>query len=141
MIGKDASSISQCYENIMAGLNHYGLEVGAVLTKQTDRVLFQAHNDWHKILNASAMFSSWNFNSLHGMTARCGWRENVAWCSMQIVEHYNDGFLIFEVDYDICNPNFGVAPAVGHLVEVFWPGKTDPYRICKGLLKRGFQLT
>jgi hypothetical protein len=40
-----------------------------------------------------------------------------------------------EVDIDLCNPDAGVAPALGHLVEVLWPGKTDPFRARKWIMR------
>ena len=52
---------------------------------------------------------------------------------MQIVEHVD----ALEMDIDLCNPDSGVVPALGHLVEVAWPGKTDPFRARKLIMRRG----
>ena len=76
-------------------------------------------------------------NRSHGTTAVRGWRERVARFSMQIVEH-NHGIL--EADFDLWNPNHGILPAAGHLVECLWPGKTDPFRILRGLRGRGIEV-
>jgi hypothetical protein len=55
---------------------------------------------------------------------------------MQIVEHSTG---LVEVDFDLWNPAYGALPLIFHGIEVVWPGKTDPFKVAKGLAKRGIK--
>jgi hypothetical protein len=143
MIRRDAASIERCFLNVSAGLDYYGIGPKSLALYEAarlpDRVLFKPSPTtlWQFAHSLDAMpekFSTWEYVQNHGVTAVRGWREEVPWCSMQIILHDTG---IIEVDYDLCNPNYGVLPAAGHLIEVLWPGKTNPWRIEKGLRKRG----
>lgn len=130
--------ILQTFNNVQAGLGYHGLlGIGLdVVATQTDRVLLRKAGIEAK-LAGSPQFDEWKFNQNHGATAYRGFRERVAWCSMQLVLHETG---VVEIDFDLCNPDFGVLPAIGHLIEILWPGKTDPFRVRKGLLKRGMNV-
>lgn len=43
----------------------------------------------------------------------------------------------FEADIDLCNPDGGLLPLLGHLLEVLWPGKTDLWGAPKWPMRRG----
>ncbi len=136
MITWKERDIAQCFANIKAGLESYGFPIPAVSAMLKDRVIFSYDAPFLVLIRSCETFSSWDFVSNHGVTAVRGWRENKSWCSMQVIEHVD----AIEVDYDICSPDGGLAPAVGHFIECLWPGKTDPYRVMKGLRKRGIEV-
>ncbi len=73
----------------------------------------------------------------HGETAIFSRREAVPFCAAQLTVHYTN---TVEIDFDLCNPRMGAVPALGHLIECLWPGKTDPWRVQHGLIKRGFKV-
>ncbi len=144
MINKTSASIQQCYINIIQVLKHYNIPLYATLiAQQTDRIMLLPQADWVQEFNDRTSFRPWSLfiDDLHSGngfgTAVKGWRENVGWYSMQVVQHKSGAF---EFDIDICNPDYGLAPAIGHLIEVLWPGKTDPYRVRKGLIGRGMNI-
>ena len=133
---KDALAIKQVELNVMAGLACYGLPRPLILANQSDRLTLVRSSEFiAKIeeLTARNLFETWNFVRNHGLSAIRGWRERVARCSMQIIEHQ----VTIEVDFDLFNPGMGALPAVGHFAEILWPGKTDPFRIMAGLRRRG----
>ncbi len=137
MITFKDKDIAQALENVKAGLTYHGLPVPEVISTLKDRVIFV----YDPILIALLVkkpeeFHEWDFVSNHGETAIRGWRECVALCSMQVIEHTD----AIEVDYDLCNPDFGAAPAFGHFVECLWPGKTNPRKVMTGLRKRGIEV-
>lgn len=129
--------IAQTTANCRAILEHYqlpGLEVQASLV---DRTMFKVASgvNFHGLMRAlNGKFAFWPFFKDHGTTANCSWRECVAFCSCQVVEHNNG---LIEIDFDHGNPDFGLAPAIVHGIECLWPGKTDSFRVLRGLRKRG----
>lgn len=134
MLRWSASDISQSLANVTAGLRYYRLPVPQVMATLKDRVIFERHEGLIQgIGELTGHFDTDEFIERHGTTAIRSWRESVAMYSMQIVEHVH----CLEIDFDVCNPNYGLAPAIGHLFEVLWPGRTDPQRIKRGLIKRG----
>ncbi len=132
----DPRVILQARYNSEAGIRFYRLPPMVVTAALPDRTFFRGTPEFTEALQHLDYFSCWDFNSLHGATAIRGWREAVATYSMQIVEH--DSGLI-EIDFDICNPAGGLFPLIGHGIEVLWPGKTDPFKVAKGLAKRGIK--
>ncbi len=135
---KPSYAIAQCYENIRAVLDFHLIPQPTVLAKLVDRVMVERVPAFtHRLeeLTQQGKFETWNFVGNHGVTALCGWRERVARCSMQVIVHTD----LVEMDIDLWNPNFGVAPALGHLWECVTPGKTNPFAVAKGLMKRGIR--
>lgn len=134
---KDTSKIRQCEENCRSLFDFYGLARIKTVATLADRTLFYATPSFLvglDYLTEMQEFERWDFVKNHGVTAFKGWRESRATCSMQIVLHTD---LIIECDFDHFNPDYGLAPAIGHAVEYLWPGKTDPFAIMKRLRKRG----
>lgn len=138
MIRKDSRSIEQCYVNIISVLQSY-IEMPdlKVVAKLPDRVMLQYIAYPVSKLSYSDKFRVWWFPGNHGTTAVTSYRENVPMYSLQLIYHTGG---IWEADIDIFNPDYGLAPAAGHLIEVLWPGKTNPYRVRRGLLKRGIEV-
>ena len=110
----------QCLENIRDVLRHNKFSELEVDHVEEDRVWFKSKE---KIGHGPDVISSW--------------REPVPWYSLQIIHHANG---LIECDIDIANPTQGIAPALTHLCEICWPGKTDPFRIMRGLRKRGIKV-
>lgn len=133
---KDPNLLRQMRINAEALLRHYSLWRPDILTTQVDRVLFV--HSWELIMGIEALerrekFIPWDHVANHGLTAKRGWRERVACCSCQIIEHDH----AIELDFDLMNPDRGILPAIGHLVEILVPGKTNSFRVMKRLRKRG----
>lgn len=133
---KDAIKILQCLTNIQAGFDYHKLPQLQVASTLVDRVFFKEEPEFFDRLN-NLPFDKWDIVFDHGTTATGGWREAVAMYSMQIVRHSSG---LIEVDFDICNPDYGLAPLIGHGIECLWPGKTNPFKVAKGLRKRGFNV-
>ena len=134
MISKKEKELLQCAENIRAGLAFHGFPRLKILTTHTTKVIFEASTEFiYKLEGMKKEFSPYFYCKNHGLTALTTWRENVPRFSMQIVEHTD----AIEVDYDMFNPNYGAGPGLFHLIEVLWPGKTNPFKIMRGLQKRG----
>ncbi len=135
---KDALSLRQCMLNTGAVMNYYSLPHLSVMATLPDRTFwYLEESSFIERLMRIPEFHFWPFNRNHGTSAMRGWREAVPMYSMQIIQH--DGNFI-ETDIDICNPDFGVLPAAGHMIEVTWPGKTDQFRVMRGLRKRGIDV-
>lgn len=136
-----SAAIAQCSANILAVLRWYKLPDVQVVAAQTDRIMAIAPQVFAEELGHRQAFDTWRFNRNHGTTATTGWRENVATCSLQIVEH-STGML--EIDIDYFNPNFGAGVALWHGFEIvankLWKRKTDPFKIKARLLKRGIEV-
>lgn len=138
---RDACALRQVELNVRAGVAYHRLPQLRTLANETDRLMLthtgtpddQAFMMRLEELTALNLFAAWNYVRNHGLTALRGWRERVARCSMQVVEHR----AAIEVDFDLFNPDFGLLPALGHIVEIAWPGKTDPFRVMAGLRNRG----
>lgn len=128
-----ADKIERCRLNIEALLAFHRLSPIQILTAQQDRVTAMVPESFPSEIRQAGGFATWNFVGNHGTTAVRGWREEVATCSLQIIEHSTG---VYELDVDLHNPNYGAAPAIAHLFEVFHGGKTDPYRVYRGLVKR-----
>jgi hypothetical protein len=136
---RDTLAIRQCAVNCTSVLRHYRLPVPCIVATLCDRTLFERTRQFLGAFEplVPGSFESWAFNRNHGTSAIRGWRERVARYSMQIVEH---GHGILEADFDLWNPNHGILPTAGHLAECLWPGKTDPFRILRGLRGRGIKV-
>lgn len=67
-----------------------------------------------------------------------GWHEYTPTNSIQIIRH---DWGVIECDIDRFNPDFGLAPLIGHGIECLWPGKTDSFKVARGLRKRGIPVT
>lgn len=132
MISKP-DKIARCRENITALLDFHRLSPIQILTAQQDRVTAMAPESFPSEIRQAGGFATWNFVGNHGTTAIRGWREEVATCSLQIIEHSTG---VWELDIDLYNPNYGAAPALAHLFEVLHKGKTDPFRVYRELVKR-----
>ena len=71
----------------------------------------------------------------HGVAIVQGYREEVPYCSAQLVHH--KGALI-EMDFDFNNPSYDLFRAVKHLFgEVLRRRETDPFKVAQMLRKRG----
>ncbi len=133
---KDALAIKQVEVNICASLRYHELPIPLILANESDRLMFVWSSELIariEELTKQNLFAIWNFVQNHGLSAIRGWRERVARCAMQVVEHR----MAIEIDFDLYNPGMGLLPAVGHCAEILWPGKTDPFRVMAGLRKRG----
>ena len=144
----------QTYNNVSASLRHYGITAWVRLqTARPDRCVLQIGDEfWKQIarLVEQDLFRKWNLVKNHGHTAECGWRENVARASLQIILHKCETELCLECDFDAWNPDAGAGVALAHgLLEVFpnWLSrvtggsrKTDPFKIRELLVKRGIQV-
>jgi len=82
-------------------------------------------------------FKRWDYVKNHGVSAVGGWREYIGMYSMQIIRHEHG---TLETDFDLFNPDFGLGPVICHFWEVIIPGKTDSFRVLKGLRKRGLRV-
>ena len=139
---RDSVAVRQCYLNCIAVFKYYGLPVTYAIAMQSDRTMFEYKLAFmeHMQKLVPGKFETWPFNRNHGTTAKRGWRERVAMYSMQIVEHE---YGVLEVDFDVFNPNHGVAPMFCHLGEVLrhrlFRRKTNPFIIAKCLRKRGIE--
>lgn len=62
-------------------------------------------------------------------------RERRAKWALQWVLHRLNAWALIEIDFDRFNPDRGVAPALGHGVEVLWHkltrARTDPYVVAR----------
>ena len=136
---KDALRIRQNELNAQAAFRYHDLPAPRCIAMFVDRTLWERTGLFLERLCSivPGRFERWPFNRNHGTSAVQGWRERVATCSMQIIEH---DYGVIEVDFDLCNPNHGLLPAIGHLVEVMTPGKTDPFRVMRGLRRRGLEI-
>lgn len=153
MILRDSGNvIAQCRANVEAWIEYYGfprLKVNATLK---DRVICDYSKEFVDAMDRSAMFSGWKWfvRRLHGPTAVWSRRDQNAMYAMQVTAHekldsqwqlLRDPVLSeLEIDFDLFNPDRGAFPAIGHLAESLWPGKTDPYRIRAGLVRRGIEI-
>lgn len=136
---KSALRIKQCEVNCRALFAHYRLPETPTIATLSDRTMFFTTDLFREKFAAlvPGQFETWDFVRNHGTTAIRGWRERVARFSMQIVGHSQS---LIEVDFDLFNPNYGAALAVGHLIEVIWRGKTDSFRVMRGLRHRGIEV-
>lgn len=158
---------AQCRENCRALFLHYDLLPPKLIATAADRTYFQLNDQFmHDFLRlVPSRFSSWDFVKHHVIdpdlfkkhqiiamgdpvgfgdlsyktTAKRGWRENVTFFSMQLIEHETG---VLEADYDIGNPNIkeGLAGIFVHGFEVLHNRilnrKTNPFRVMKSLRKR-----
>ena len=129
-----ASKQRQCLANLEAWIVALGLPALVPLAVLEDRVIFRYSDPFVEAIAARSDFSRWDAVTGHGATAHRGWRERRATCSAQVIEHTGGPI---EIDFDLFNPDYGAAPALGHLLECLRPGKTDPFRIQRALAKRG----
>lgn len=63
-----------------------------------------------------------------------GYREN-ARPSLQVSYYVGQRAVYADIDIDLGNPVRDVIGAVVHVLEVVWPGKTDPVRVRRELLR------
>lgn len=148
-----AASIAQCKSNIFAVIAYHKLPPVTILTAQTDRITAAVAADFREEIErlstptsegAPVAFATWTFgikahhDGSAATTAVRGWREACALCSLQVIEHSTGAW---EFDIDLCSPEQGLAPAIGHLFEVLknalTKGKTDPFVVAARLKKRG----
>lgn len=147
---KDEIKSLQCLLNCITLFWYYKLPLPRVFDYQPDRIYIEYDDDFLarlKLLTIKKRFGRWDKGLKgHGETAWRGWRECVIRFSMQIIEHLKlfDSLTPFEIDFDYWNPDGGVAPATGHIIEVILnklkKRKTNPFRIMKALRKRGFKI-
>lgn len=138
-----AKAINQTRWNIAGLLNHYQIVLGAVQLLKVDRVVvfgFPGFQERMEALTQCGLFTRWDAVKNHGPTALCGWREAVPFNSMQLIFHNTGSLGVVELDIDRCNPAGGLFPAIGHSVEVLFPGKTNPFAVYRGLLSRGVEV-
>lgn len=128
-----ADTIARCRDNILALLSFHRLSPIQILTTHQDRVTAMVPESFPSEIRQAGGFATWNFVGNHGTTAIRGWREEVASCSLQIIEHATG---VYEFDVDLWNPNYGAGPALLHWMEVIRRGRTDPFRVYRGLVKR-----
>lgn len=132
--GKAGKKALQALYNAIAGGLVYDIPQTEIVALECDRTWFRGFITG---LEEGKPFTRWDFNPSHGETAIRGWRENVGMWSMQVVQHSTG---VYEVDFDMFNPDWGVLPLIGHGIECLWPGKTDPFKVAKGLRKRGWKV-
>lgn len=126
--------IAAALANVRAWMKAMGLPIltPAFVKTDDDRVMFHRNALFFSSMQPP-LFERWDAASSHGVTVIRGWREARAMCSAQVIEHTGG----IEIDFDHFNPDYGIGPAVGHMIEALWPGKTDPFKIQKALRKRG----
>jgi len=138
---KDAIAIRQCQENIQALCRYHSLPELVIVANEAYKIQCKHRQVFVDCIKAMTpkYFEVYDYVGMHGLTAKRGWRERRFKYLLQIIEHEEpDGCpVLIELDVDICNPNFGIISAIGHLIEVLWPGNTDPFRVMRGLQKRG----
>lgn len=132
----------QMLENVEAWMRAYGAPSIWIWGEEPDRVWFKSGEDWPVWVARMAQdgrLVPGNYRN-HGETAIVGWREAVGRYGAQLVEH-EDG--LWEIDFDYWNP-WDVVGVVGHLGEVVGnklrKRKTDPWKVAKGLRKRGIEV-
>jgi hypothetical protein len=133
-----ADKIERCRQNVEALLAFHNLSPIQILTAQPDRVTAMAPETFPAEIRQAGGFASWNIVGNHGTTAVRGWREEVASCSLQIIEHSTG---VWELDVDLWNPNYGAGVGLWHglfevLPNMLRKGKTDPFKVYRGLVKR-----
>jgi hypothetical protein len=123
----------QTLANIRAVLGSYNLPELEIVEVREDRVFFQ--KDYNAPLGMNYLVTCAGFKRIgHGDDVVLSYREPVPWYALQIVFHRSG---LIECDFDIGNPRQGLAPALCHFIELCWPGKTDAFRVMRGLQKRG----
>jgi len=145
-LDKKTLIIAQTRENVESALRHLGApSLGRPVASLPDRVIWpipldSPFHEWLRKAVGAGIFRGWRFFGNHRWpdsstqpTGRWSWRQNVARFSLQIVEHS----VAFEMDIDLFNPDQGAVPAFLHTLEVLRPGKTNPFRVMRGLRKRG----
>lgn len=135
----------QCELNIRNAFLHYGLPQLKLIETREDRCFFEFNRDFlARLIEKKGFF----VNDIK----KGGWRENVRRCSMEVYLH-DEPFLgringrrilysrVIEVDFDYWNPMYGLYPLVRHgiecLINYLLGRKTDPFKIRKGLVRRG----
>ena len=117
-----------------------------------DRILFRGvigPSEWVKWLDAH--FPIWTRKikdhqpTGEGITAIEGWREPEPFVSAQVILHSSPLYgRFFELDWDWCNAERGVLPAIGHGIEWAWNkttgNKTGPYAVRRWLVRRGIEV-
>lgn len=108
---------------------------------QSDRCYLSS--TWDAVANAETLMDEWDLGikakahqPLSYPSAIDGWREQKAWWGCQIIRHRRrDNTEFLELDFDGCNPGYGLFPIIGHgiecLVNSVWKTKTDPARVAK----------
>ena len=131
-------ALERCERNISALLKHHSIPVLELQPSQQDRCFYRVEPNALGARMAELVlankFTRWDEVRNHGASALCGWREDVAKFSLQVILHEGG---VVECDVDIFNPAYGIAPAIAHWVETLIPGKTDPARVERGLVARG----
>lgn len=137
----------QCLWNIQSWLRAVGAPNTLKLSKAcVDRCFFHdTGGEFTKWLRREAETGYGRFDNL-------GWsyREQVPTTSAEVTIHngwvsMHDVWTV-EIDFDYYNPYYGVLYALLHAAECLknkWPwkkSKTDPFRIAKGLKKRGINV-
>lgn len=130
--------IAQMTANARAMFKYYGLPDLDLTYALIDKTFFFRRPEFVQKLDKLVPkdFETWAFNRNHGVTAVQGWRERRMCYSAQIIEHSWGGI---EVDFDYFNPNYGILPVLGHLLECLTPGKTNSFKVAKNLRKRGIK--
>lgn len=129
----------QCELNIRALLQHAGLAAPRLRVAEPGRCWYDRDEQCLAAVSrlvGRGVFAPWEFVSNHGPTAELSWRMERARCSMQIIRHADQ----IEIDIDYGNPNYGVGPALLHLLFDVLPGETDPFRIARRLRKDGIEV-
>jgi len=123
----------QTKANILAYFCHYKLRAPKIIGEAEDRTFFEYSSSFMASLKLLQRFLLYK-PRFHGPTAKESWREDTGRYSMHVIVH-SDGRL--EIDYDPFNPRHGLFFAIPHLFEILTPGKTDPWRVMRGLRGRG----
>ena len=156
---RDLRGVVQNYYNTYAQFDYMGLDcavdldnVGGVIALR-DRVLFYIEPGFVDLMEGlvdDGLYSRWDIVQNHDLdpsddwcTARFGYRETVLRISNQIVIHTTmDGDpTMAESDFDLFNPERGLAGLIPHGVEFAWNkitgAKTNPFKVARELYKRG----
>lgn len=140
-LDREVNKVKQCEANVEAVLRAYHLPLPPITCAEVDRVWGSGFPiDMYAQLIARG-FVEIPFEKVqkhHGPTAVSSYRELDS-PSMQCVYHSTG---TWEIDFDLYCPSIraGLLAPLFHGVEVLVPGKTNPYRVRRGLLKRGLNV-
>lgn len=128
--------VAQCRANIRDMFVHHGLPMLEEVEMREERGFFKYRGFFTSELEklVPEVFAPFNFVQNHGPTALCGWREEVATCSMQIIRHVDN---LVEVDFDYNNPNYGLGLAVLHFFDLVFRPVVNSFKVAKKLRERG----
>jgi len=129
---------SQTLANCRALFNHYGLPQLIATEAAEDRCFFELTDRW-MFKYADLPAGTFESNNVLGV------REHVPRFSMELTFGKNKRGDLVECDFDYYNPNYGAYYAMMHFFCELLPHKlcgfkTDPFKVARGLQKRGINV-